>query len=110
MNPVLLKELQNVDAEHASTVTIPDGEKLTYKSELFEVVVRGKHRHPGITRTRFLVVVELLENDPLIQRTALLEVPEAVWKDIDVGEKAQARLYENPDKTWTPTPAPGSVR
>lgn len=94
--------------EAAGTVIIPDGEKIIYKSELFDVVVRGKHRSKGIVRDRYLVSVELLEQDPMLERTALLDIPEDVWKSLTIGEKAKARLYEMPDRTWSTRPPVGS--
>jgi hypothetical protein len=93
--------------EEGGTVIIPDGEKIIYKSELFDVIVRGKHKSKGIVRDRYLVAVELLEHDPLLERTALLDIPEDVWKQLTIGERAKARLYELPDKTWSTKPPAG---
>lgn len=93
--------------EQAGTVIIPEGEKLVYKSELFDVVIRSKRIDPGLTRDRHLVEVELLEQDPLIQRIATLDIPQDIWSQLDVGERVKARLYEHPDKRWLPLPPAG---
>lgn len=93
--------------EDAGTVIIPTGEKIIYKSELFDVIVRSKHKSKGLVRDRYLVAVELLEQDPLLERIALLDIPEDVWKVLEVGERAKARLYEMPDKTWSTKPPAG---
>lgn len=90
------------------TVIIPDGEKLIYKSELFDVIVRAKRKAPGLVRDRFLVAVELIEQDPLLERTALLDVPEEIWKDLSEGERCQARLYEQPSGQWSTKPPVGA--
>ncbi len=93
-----------IEQAEPGTLIIPTGEKLTFKSELFDVVVRAKQRHQGITRDRYLVAVELLENDPLLERTALIEIPHDVWNELGIGERAKIRLYEQPDERWTHLP------
>ena len=93
--------------EETGILVIPEGEKLYYKSELFDVIVRAKHKAQGIIRDRFLVAVELLDHDPLLERTALLDIPQDVWEQLSIGERAKARLYEQPDRRWaTKPPAP----
>lgn len=87
-------------------VVIPVGEKLIHKSDLFDVRIRERTQAVGLLgRTRFFLLVEILEQDPLLQRMALLEVPEDVWRSVSVGEQAQARLYEDPNtKQWSHVP------
>jgi hypothetical protein len=89
------------------TLVIPEGEKLIHRSELFEVVVRSKHRSRGLFRDRFMVAVELVEGDPLLQRVAVLDIAEDVWRQLEAGERAQARLYEQADRSWTTLPPRG---
>lgn len=91
------------------TIIIPDGEKLVYKSELFDVIIRAKQQAPGLVRDRFLVTVELVEQDPALLRSAVVDVPEAIWRDLEEGERCQARLYEQPDGQWTTKPPAGVV-
>lgn len=93
--------------EEPGVVYIPEGEKLVYKSELFDVVIRSKSQGEGFTRNHFYVLVELLEHDPLLERTVVLEIPEDVWHQLEIGERAKARLYEQPDKRWTTRPPAG---
>jgi hypothetical protein len=90
--------------EVAGTIIIPEGEKILYKSELFDVIVRGKHKSKGLFRDRYLVSVELLEQDPLLERIALMDIPHDVWLDLTIGERVKARLYEHPDKSWKSKP------
>lgn len=87
-----------------STVELPEPGKLYYKSELFDVIIRSKHKQPGLFRERFVVAVELLEADPLVERIALLEIPEDVWRAVAPGEKCQARMYEQPNGSWLSKP------
>lgn len=89
------------EQEPAGTIIIPAGEKLTYKSELFDVIIRHKSVAQGLTRDRYMVAVELLEHDPLIDRTALIEIARDVWTELGLGERAKIRLYEQPDERWT---------
>lgn len=96
-----------MSAEEQGTVIIPTGEKLIYKSELFDVIVRSKHKNVGLVRDRYIVAVELLENDPLVERIALLDIPHDVWRELEIGERVKARLYEQPDKTWSTKPPAG---
>lgn len=98
-----------MSAEEQGTVIIPTGEKLIWKSELFDVIVRSKHKQVGVVRDRFIVAVELLDNDPLLERVALLDIPEDVWRDLHPGERVKARLYEQPDKRWTTKPPTGQM-
>lgn len=86
------------------TVLLPEPGKLLYKSELVDVVVRSKHKNPGITRDRFVVAVEVVDPDPQVERIALLDIPEAVWREIKPGERCQARMYEQPNGQWTSKP------
>ena len=98
------------ETTQSGLVIIPTEEKITFKSELFEVRVKDKYKTTGLTRDRYLLEVDLLENDPHLQRSATIEVPEEVWHDIDKGENAMARLYENPEtKGWNFTPPPAHV-
>lgn len=90
--------------EDVGTFVIPEGEKLIYKSELFDVVVRGKSMTEGFTRDHYYVQVELLEQDPLVERLVTVEITQDVWQQLEIGERAKARLYEQPDKRWTTRP------
>lgn len=87
--------------DSAGVVIIPEGDKISFKSELFDVVVRGKHRHRGLTRDQFLVTAELVEQDPLLERMAVIEIQRDVWDQLHVGDRAKIRLYEQPDQRWT---------
>lgn len=90
--------------DETGTFIIPATDKLVYKSELFDVIVRSKHKSKGLTRDRFIIAVELLDQDPLLERVAVLDIPEDIWRELGVGEKAKARLYEHPDHRWLTTP------
>lgn len=92
-------------SQDTGVVSIAEPGVLYYRSELFPVVVRAKQISKGILRDQYLLGVELLEDDPTVTRTALMDVPEDVYKSVGVGERVQARLYFHPsDETWRPTP------
>jgi hypothetical protein len=86
----------------APNVVIPAGEKRTYVSELFAALVLDKDIYNGFTRDRYVLTVELIEQDPTVVRTAVIEVLEPDWKDVAVGDKVMIRLYQHADKTWSP--------
>lgn len=88
------------ESEEGATVVIPE-RRIVFESELFAAIVVAKDRHRGYTRTRYLVTLDLLETDPKVQRRALIETPEHIWRDLGVGERVQARLYRRPDGSWT---------
>jgi ABC-type molybdenum transport system ATPase subunit/photorepair protein PhrA len=90
--------------EETGTLIIPEGEKILHRSELFDVIVRGKHKSKGLVRDRYTVSVELIEQDPMLERIALMDIPYDVWSQLSVGERVKARLYEQPDKKWTTKP------
>lgn len=90
--------------QNESVVHIAPPGTVIHKSELFPVIIRGKQIEKGVLRDRYVVNVEILENDPTVTRTALLEIPEDVYKSLSVGEKVEARLYQHDDNTWQPRP------
>lgn len=92
-------------SQDTGVVSIAEPGVLHYRSELFPVVIRAKQVSKGILRDQYLLGVELLENDPTVTRTALLDVPEDVYNSVGIGERVQARLYYHPnDATWKSTP------
>jgi hypothetical protein len=93
-----------MESEESKVEIAPEGE-LLYKSELFDVRVLAKRKVAGITRDRFLMTVEFQENDPTIEKIALIDVPEDVYNDVSVGEKVLARLYyHEKDNKWLSKP------
>lgn len=90
------------DSEHASSVIIPVGEKLTFKSELFEVHVLRKFRRTLLTREAYYVLVELDDKDPLLIRQAVVEIQRDDWAQARPGDRCRMRLYEQADGTWDP--------
>lgn len=85
-------------------VSIAEPGVLYHKSELFPVIIRHKQVSKGLLRDQFLVGVEILEDDPAVTRTALMDIPEDVYKSLGVGERVMVRLYHHPDDTWKTTP------
>lgn len=91
-------------APESGQVLIPTGEKIIFKSELFDVQIVNKHKATGITRVKHYLVVEILEDDPSVEKLATLETTEEVYQSVSIGERVKARLYQQPDQRWTTTP------
>lgn len=99
-----MSESSLAPSSESGLVSFAEPGTLVYKSELFPVVVRTKQVQPGFTRDRFVVGVDIVDDDPQVQRAALLDIPEDVYQSLEIGERVMARMYEHPDKSWQPKP------
>lgn len=86
------------------SLILPEGDHRTFTSELFPAVITDKTLQSGFVRDRYRVTVDLLDQDPVLQRTAVLDVAQEVWASLGVGEKVQVRLYQHPDQQWKSLP------
>lgn len=92
------------EEQKGETVELPVGEKIVFKSELFDVRVLDKTIKTGMTKDIFMLKCLVLDDDPLIDREAWVTVEKEVYYVVDRGEKVKLRLYEQEDGRWQRMP------
>lgn len=93
-----------MEGQGQGEVIIPQGEKIIHRSELFDVRITAKDIKQGLTKDIYLLLVLVLENDPLVEREAWVMVEKDIYDSVEAGDQVKLRLYEQSDGRWTRNP------
>ncbi len=91
-------------SETEGMISIPTGERIIHRSELFDAVIIQKNIQTGWTKDIFILSLMLQEDDPLVHREATVAVEKDIFYSVDKGEKVKLRMYEQADGSWTKMP------
>lgn len=93
-----------MDQPESGIVSIPEGERIVHRSELFDVRIIQKKTQVGMTKDVYLLEVAVEDKDPLLLQQAWVMVEQDIYNQVEKGERVKLRLYEHPNGQWTKMP------